>query len=239
MATRTLPADLRPGLPDPSSLWIAVAAVLLAACSGAVTQYATSVVPSPGLGHPLIDARRCLETLGFDMKIIDLEAGLISGEKFELADTWSSRVVVSEVSVISDGDRVRIIAHSRQASSASGGWESARISERVRRAVDRLADRLGDGRSGGRLQCESFLTREDDDIARDARTSRRGRVPPVEGPSGVAGLSRASVIQHAAESRAAELYVPPLRSTAEQPHPLVRAFLSAAADAGMDGPLMT
>lgn len=158
--------------------WIGVTAVVLAGCSGALTQYAASVAPSPKLERPLIDARRCLETFGFEMKIIDLKSGLISGEKFELADDGSPKVIVSEVSVISGGDSVKIIARSRQASSASEGWESVRISERVRRAVDRLADRLGGGSSGAGVPCNSFLTHEGEELARDARSSRRDGIPP-------------------------------------------------------------
>lgn len=120
----------------------------------------------------MIDARRCLETLGFDMKIIDLDAGLVSGETFELADDRLPTVVVSEVSVISRESRVEIIARSRGASSAAGGWESVRTSERVRHAVDRLADRLAGGRSGARSRCDSVPTREGHAVAWTVRRVR-------------------------------------------------------------------
>lgn len=158
--------------PGPSSLWIAVAAGILAACSGLVTQYVTSVAPSPELGHPLIDARRCLETLGFDMKIIDLDAGLVSGEKFELADDRLPTVVVNEISVISRESRVEIIARSRRTSSAAGGWKSVRTSERARYAVDQLADRLAGGRSGARSRCDSVRTCEGHAVAWTVRNVR-------------------------------------------------------------------
>lgn len=158
--------------------WMGVTAVVLAACSGAHAHYATSVAPSQEFERPMIDARRCLETFGFDMKIIDFKAGLISGEKFELADDGSPGVVVSEISVISGNDSVKIIAHSRQASTTSQGWESVHLSRRVRRAVDQLADRLGGGPSGARVPCESFLPREGDDVARGSGSSPRGGLSP-------------------------------------------------------------
>lgn len=158
--------------------WMGVMAVVLAACSGVHSHYATSVAPSQEFERPMIDARRCLETFGFDMKIIDFKAGLISGERFELADDGSPGVVVSEISVISGNDSVKIIAHSRQASTTSEGWESVRLSRRVRRAVEQLADRLGGGPSGETAPCESFLPHESNDVARGSRSSRHGRVSP-------------------------------------------------------------
>lgn len=147
---------------------VSLAAVLLGACSGVLPQYATSVAPSPELERPLIDARRCLETIGFDLKIIDIDAGLLSGETFELADARSPTIVVSEVSVISGGDSLRIIARSRRATSASDGWESVRTSERVRRAVDQLADRLASGPSRTGVPCAPVLGRPGDQLARGA-----------------------------------------------------------------------
>lgn len=73
-----------------------------------------------------------------------------------------------ELSVISGDDSMRIIAYSRRASSASGGWASVRISERVRRAVDQLADRLASGPSRSGDLCAPVLVRPIDELARQA-----------------------------------------------------------------------
>lgn len=148
--------------------WVGLAAVLLAACSGVLPQYATSVVPAPDLERPLIDARRCLETIGFDLKIMDVEAGLISGETFELTHDRTATVVVTEVSVFSGADSMRIIAHSRRATPASDGWESVRTSERVQRAVDRMAKRLAGGSSPTGAPCAPDLVPPVDELALEA-----------------------------------------------------------------------
>lgn len=176
-----LPSCVRLGLPRLSSPWIGVAAVVFGACSGALTEYTSTVAPSPSFERPLIEARRCLETFGFDMKIIDVRAGLVSGERFELADDESPTLIVSEVSVLGGDDSVRIIARSRRASPASEGWESVRVSEGVRRTVDRVVDRLKSGRTRSRTRCGSVLPHERDDVARNgnSRPDRRAGAAPA------------------------------------------------------------
>lgn len=264
-------SDLR--LPHPFSSWIGVTALVLGACSGIPADYTSSLAPSPSFERPLIEARRCLETLGFDMKIIDVRGGLISGEKFELADDASPTFIVSEVSVLSGGDSVRIIGRSRRASPASEGWESVGVTESVRRTVDRLADHLDGSRSRARAHCRPILTYERDEPGLHSRPHRR--LHAGEGGFRAADLNGATVVReeyycdfglnpdHQEELQAAglrlvrrdeddearvlelpghpffvaTLFVPPLRFTPEDPHPLVRALLPAAADAGMEASL--
>lgn len=188
----------RPGSVRRSAQGICVAALALCACSGAISEYSARVLPSPKLERPLITARRCLELFGYDLKLMDLEGGIVWVEKIEIAGDGPPGVVVSEVAVMQGGGGVRIIARSRRASSVHEGWRPARVSDSVRRDVDRLRRRMGGSRRGSMDSCIWKLSRRD---------GKDGESTPF-----------------------ATLFVPPLRSTPERPHPLVRAFLEVAAD---------
>lgn len=139
--------------------WICVTAFVLGACSGTLRAYGARVVPSRGHERPLVAARRCLEELGYDLRFMELEAGVLWGEKIEVLGDGAPTVVVSEVAVMRGDDGVRITGRSRRGSSVSGGWEPVGVSEGVRGDVDLLADRLGEDRGVRRARCAPYLSR--------------------------------------------------------------------------------